>query len=220
MTKMKTENLVALPDHGRKYLWYVLGFGVTLVVGMAPLLGRRGIPGFSPLGDILPLNVKDGVIVIASVLMTAPAIGVQFFSGEAFTAKRLSRAFAVVFLALVIGTFMLYGAYAHDVIQVPFLGERGTAAYIVGRTMVKDCPCLERNLTISQCIGDAITTNPVAVAACYDPQEISARESRLSMLYLFVMFAFGVLIGLVVVKEARPRPAPREPSKTAPDPEP
>src|SRR5882672_10474256 len=105
---MKTEDLVALPDPGQKYLRYVLGFGVTLVVGLAPILGRKGIPGFTPLSAIFPLNIKDGVIVIASVLLMAPAIAVQFFSGDAIAKKRLGWAFAAVFVALVIGTFMLY----------------------------------------------------------------------------------------------------------------
>jgi hypothetical protein len=217
---VKAEDLVALPGPGRKYLRYILGFGVTLVVGMAPLLGRKGIPGFTALSDILPLNIKDGVIVVASVLMTAPAVGVQFFSGDAIAKKRIGRAFAVAFAALVIGTFLLYRAYAHDVIQIPYLGQQGTAAYIVGKTMLPDCPCVAKKLAISACIGNAITTNPVAVAGCYDREEISDRETKLSTLYLFVMFSFGVLVGLVVVKEARPRPAQRKPRQPASEPEP
>jgi hypothetical protein len=206
---MQAEKLVPLPGLGRKYLGYLLGFIVTLGVGMAPLLGRRGVPGFTPLSDILPLNVKDGVIIIASVLITAPAIAVQFFSGDAFAGKRMSRLFGAVGIALVISTFMLYRTYAHDVVQIRYLGERGTVAYIVGKTMLPTCPCVAKNLTISACIGDAITTNPSAVTDCYDREEIADRETTFSMLYLFVMFCFGVLVGLVVVKEARPHPASR-----------
>jgi len=77
--------------------------------------------------------------------------------------------------------------------------------------MLPTCPCVVRNLTINACIGDAITTNPEAVADCYDREEMSDRETTLAMLYLFVMFSFGMLIGLVVVREARPNRAPRKP---------
>ncbi len=199
---MKTaiSDLNPLPPAARKYLVYFLAFTVTLGAGLAPFLGLVKVPGFIAIGDLFPLNLQKAVAAFAAFLIALPAVGVQFFAGDRFTARRLKVAFVRVFVVLFVGILALYAIYTMFVAQVE-LGGNLSAAYVVGATMLPDCPCVAQKVQISSCIGPVIDTNPAHVEDCYPRAEIVARKNWLSLLYLLVMFTFGVMIGLVVLKE-------------------
>lgn len=198
---MATAELVPLTSLGNRYLRYLLSFGVTLAIGLAPLLGRAHVPLFTSIMEVFPLDLQGGLIPFASFVMTLPAVGVQFFAGEAIASRTVNRAFAITFLILVPLTLALYVVYSYAVVRVPIEGGRGTAAYIVGNDFVQDCPCKARGLRIASCIGIAISANPAQVSDCYPANEINLRRSILATLYLLVMLSFGALIGLLILKE-------------------
>jgi hypothetical protein len=89
------------------------------------------------------------------------------------------------------------------------------AAYVVGPTMLPDCPCVAQKRQISSCIGPILDTNPAHVEDCYPREDIVARKNLMSGLYLLVMLSLGVLIGLVVVREQLPERKRRTAKATA-----
>jgi hypothetical protein len=199
-----SRDLPAIPSKGQKVVVYLLAFLVTLGVGVGPVLGVVRVPGFIAIGELFPLNLQRAVAAFAAFLLALPAIGVQFFGGDRFRPDRLKVAFGIVFLALFAGILALYLTYTSWVVHVE-VGGSLSAAYVVGPTMLPDCPCVARKLQIASCIGPALDTNPAHVEDCYPREDIVARKNGLSLRYFFVMFFVGVLIGLVVLRETMPR---------------
>jgi hypothetical protein len=204
MVTKASSNLPALPKISRKYVVYFLAFIVTLGVGIGPLLGVVRVPGFIAIGELFPLNLQRAVAAFAAFLLALPAVGVQFFGGDRFDARRLKAAFTIVFMALFAGILALYLTYTSWVVHVE-LGGNLSVAYIVGPRMLPDCLCVARKLQITSCIGPILDTNPAHVEDCYPREDIVARKNGLSLLYFFMMFSLGVLIGLVVLRERMPR---------------
>lgn len=208
MVTNASSDLPPLPPIGRKFVVYLVAFTVTLGVGIGPLLGVIRIPGFIAIGELFPLNLQRAVAAFAAFLLALPAVGVQFFGGDRFPAGRLKAAFTIVFVALFAGIFAgilaLYLAYTSWVVQVE-VGGNLSAAYIVGPRMLPDCLCVARKLQITSCIGPVLDTNPAHVENCYPREDIVARKNGLSLLYFVAMFSFGVLIGLVVLRERMPQ---------------
>ena len=46
--------------------------GVTLGVGLAPMLGKIHVPGFSPIAEVFPVNLQRGVLPFATFLLAIP----------------------------------------------------------------------------------------------------------------------------------------------------
>lgn len=190
-----------------KFVRYAVSFGVTLVVGFGPFLGKIGVPLFTPLTTLIPLNLQEGVVALAGFLMTLTAVAAQFFAsdGSAFGKRRLRAMFIAVFLAAIVLTLALSVVYSFYVEKIEIEGGTFSARYIVGDTMLPTCPCVAQKKPIATCIGSVITTNPSEVSACYPRSEIAGRQAVLSLLYLLTMLAFGMLIGLVVLRERKPK---------------
>ncbi len=69
------------------------------------------------------------------------------------------------------------------------------------------CECAKRGLEIRECIGRQISVNPDDVSACFPREQISTRASILSGLYMLLMLALAMLIGLLVLQVLKPKPA-------------
>jgi hypothetical protein len=194
-----------LPDPVSKYRRYAISFGVTLVVGLSPLfVSRIPIPGFTAILNVFPRDIQS-VIPFAAMLMTLPAIGVQFFGRDTISQRRLKRAFVVNFAVLFVLIFILYVAYEFSVIRIEIPAVHRTEAYVTGSTMLPSCPCANEGLDIRDCIGTAISVSPGAVTRCYPQSQIRTRTIVLSLLYMLLMFSLGMLIGLLVQREAQRR---------------
>ena len=212
---MAESKLEPLTPIGHRYLRYMLSIGVSLAVGLAPLLGKVGVPGFTPIIEVFPMDMRGGALIaFASFLMTLPAVAVQFYAGNAIAVHRVDRWFAPVLLALVPLTMLLYYIYSNTTTTVPIEEGRMTAVYVVGDEFLDDCPCKEARLRIQKCIGHAITTNYVEVYDCYDRSQINRRRNSLGLLYLLVMLGFGALIGLIVLKDLLRRATKRRAAAT------
>jgi|GEM_PF-1643142 len=197
--------MIRLTEGARKYRNHLLSFGVTLVVGMAPLLGKVHIPLFTSILDVFPRNFSQTLIPFVAFIMTLPAVAVQFIGKDVIARKHLNRWFRWNFVFLALITITLYVVYSYMVTQVSFEGEHGVVAYVTGSKMLDDCPCVAKKLPITTCIGEAITLNPLQVTDCYDPAEINLRKAILSTLYMMMMLSFGTLIGLLIVRENQPQ---------------
>src|SRR5229473_5558007 len=105
---MKDTRLPALPALSARYLRYVMAFGVTLAVGLAPLLGGRQIrlPGFVAFLDFFPISMQRWLVPFAAFVMAMPAIAVQFYATE-IVAKRHLRGVFRIGLGVMAGMLLL-----------------------------------------------------------------------------------------------------------------
>lgn len=213
MTRRASQGVatIRLTKTTRVYRDYLLSFGVTLAVGLAPLLGKVHVPGFTAILDVFPKNLSQTLIPFVAFIMALPAVAVQFFEEDVIARTRLNHWFASVFALIATLVIGLYIVYALTVTQVNYEGEHGVAVYVTGSRMKGDCPCATHKppLPITSCIGGPITTNPAQVDSCYEAAEINLRKAILSMMYMLLMLSFGTLIGLLVVKEQQRRPPRR-----------
>src|SRR6266446_8126669 len=197
---MDFAKLIPLTPLARKFVQYLLSFVVTLGIGLLPLWGGDVTPRLKSILDVFPTDLRD-VIPWASMLMSVTAVGVQFFGGEVM-GRRLRIGFQITFVSLVILLFVLYGVYKATVVRIQIPGADRRVSYLIGSTLLPTCECAKRGLQIRECIGFKISANPDDVSACYPLQEITTRSTTLSLLYMLVMFNLGVLIGLLVLREA------------------
>lgn len=189
------------PPLARTYVRYMLAFGISVAVGLAPLLGRMRVPGFTAIFDLMPVNVRDTLFPFAAFAMALPALAVQFHGETVFAKRRMARWFATVAAAAVVFLALLYVLFITVVAEVPYRGGSAVARYIVGETMTADCPCRAGNVPIAPCISRFLTFDPVMVESCYPPSQIAWRKIALAGSYVGLMLCFGTAIGLLVLRE-------------------
>src|SRR5882672_2930175 len=77
----------------QKFVRWLLGFGVSVSIGLSPYLGKTGIPGFSPLLSLFPLNVPEVAIPLSAFLMGVVAVVVQWLGNRRLSAQWLNKMF-------------------------------------------------------------------------------------------------------------------------------
>ena len=187
---------------GKRFVRYVVGFGVGTGLGLAPYLGLLDVPLFRPLLSLVPSAIRDTVIPLSSALMGALAVAIQWYSGETVSRKRLGGMFnATLLLAAV--TFVLL-TVVHTLTTVSMeVGKKDPELVIVGFTRPVREPCPD-GVSDELCVK-RLTMDPAAITSFWGDGRI--RVARLSLTFSYLTFtgAFGLLVGLVVLREGRAR---------------
>lgn len=201
-----TEHAPAAPTAlGRKYVRYVVGFGVGVAVGMAPFLGLLDVPLFAPLLSMFPASVRATAIPLSAFLMGLVAVGIQFASGERVSRRWLRWSFMVTFLALVVGLVVLLSLYTGNVLTVPNVegadGRTLDVRLVVGGDRPDPPP---PGCECPQTLGDVSCIQEIGfenAAACWGRRQVARAEQALTLAYLFLTGGFGALIGLLLLQE-------------------
>lgn len=195
-------------DLGRKYVRYVVGFGVGVAVGMAPFLGLLEVPFFAPLLSLFPPSaegVRGAAIPLSSFLMGLVTVGIQFAYGEEISRRWLRWSFAATFLALVAGLVVMLYLHTENVLSIPNVrttNERTTSVWLVVGGPRPDpplpgCPCTREESDVSCVEGIAFER----VKLCWGDRQVKRAERSLTLAYLFLTGGFGALIGLLLLQE-------------------
>jgi lysylphosphatidylglycerol synthetase-like protein (DUF2156 family) len=206
------DELIPLRGVASKFVRSLLAFVISVGVGTSPLWGGGKIPGYQSILDVFPQDLQD-VIPWASILMSITAVGVQFASRELLGRRRIKRAFWATFCALIVLVLASYPVYKAFVVRINVPGAGSKVAYLVGSTPLPSCECAKRGLEIRECIGREISVNPDDVSACFPREQISTRASILSGLYMLLMLALAMLIGLLVLQLPKPKRSSARQSK-------
>ncbi len=193
----KTDKKPALPTPlARRYVRYVVGFGVAVGIGLAPFLGK--VPGLDVLARLFPPDLRSTLIPFSALLMGVIAVAVQYYSTETISRPALRRRFTFSLVALVAGLFFLFILYSLLVVQLPIDGGRTNLPVIVSLSRTADCPCKSSNDV--ECLAE-ISTSPRAVERCWGSRPLKMSRLALSLSYLLVTGGFGALIGLLLLQE-------------------
>lgn len=210
--KEDTDTSAAAPTPiARRYVRYVVGFGVAVGIGLAPFLGK--IAGVDALLTLLPRSLHGSLIPLSAFLMGLIAVAIQFYSGETLRHAALRRRFGVTWLLLLAGFLLLFCFYYLFVVQVPYEAGRKTAHFIIGSSRIQGgtCECAPTDGE-KQCI-QKLSFDPAGIETCWDPGSIRLRELLLSLSYLLVTGGFGALIGLLLLTEQARQQKKRRPRK-------
>lgn len=200
-----TAQAVEIPSEplSRRFVRYVLSFGVSVGVGLAPFLGKIKVPGFEALLELFPRQLQGTLIPLSAFLMGLVAVAIQFYSREKVAAVSIRRYFRAGFIAIVLGFFLFVVFYKLFVIKVPLDGGASHAAVVVTASRLPSCKC-EKTSSDLEC-AERLTVNPAALATCWGGTALELRELSLMISYLLLTSGFGALIGLLILQEESQR---------------
>jgi hypothetical protein len=187
----------------------MLGFGVSVAVGLAPLLGTVQVPGFQALltlFPILPWDTQKPVITLAAFAMGVTALVVQFRAGDKVTPGRLKKLFnrtlagiVVTFIVLAVGHTMLVRQ-----VRIPAVGVE--VSVLVGFGRPATCTACAPSLSDSDCIANHLSLSPERIQSCWGDVNIRAAFLLMFFAYVGLMCSFGSLVGYLLVKYPPKKP--------------
>jgi len=204
---MSTESRAPLPPTpiAKRFVRYLVGFGVGVGLGSAPFLGTLGVPGFSALVDLFPLTLQGRIVSLSPFLMGIVALAVQFYAGERISKRALRRRFGVSLLLLLAGFFVFVVLYFLFVREVTIRGGEATARYVVGWQRVESCGCPPQ-LSDAECIAE-LSLDPARVESCWGTRAVRLSELALTVAYLLLIGGFAALVGLLLLRDGKTRRA-------------
>lgn len=154
------------PSTLKRFMWYVLSFGVSAGLGLAPFLGNKKVPGFRALLDLFPTQIQDELIPISAFLMGLVALAIHFYSGERVRTASLKRWFKLGFagmLGLLLALFVIYKIF---VVRLEMPAIKRSVAVLVGWSPLDSCDCRKLRLGKKLCVK-RVSVRPEAIEACW-----------------------------------------------------
>lgn len=190
----------------KKLVRYILGFGVGIGTGLAPYLGILNVPLFKPLLSLIPNSIQNTVIPLSAALMGLVAVVVQWYAGERVTKKWMRKMFALTLITAATTFIILTVVHTLVVVTLP-IEDNNSLSFIVGFTRPVRPPCTE-DVSDEQCIM-LLSANPARIASFWGNQQVRLARLALIFSYLFFTGSFGVMVGLIILKEAMQKSADR-----------
>lgn len=225
MTNVETPPITEPDNVTLNFVKVMLGAGVWVVVGLAPLLGTKRIPFFAPLIDLYPESIRFWLIPVSGFMMGMISVIVAYAASKRVDEvvgkwfRRAAITFGVTLILLVV-------AYMLTVVHV-VVTETGGATqrftYVTGSLTVpagktSGCTC-EVGSPAQECVEGG--TSDSAIRACFGPYRVAVATLVLALLYLVVTASFAAAAGLRVItakdaaraEAAQPQspPSPRPP---------
>jgi hypothetical protein len=178
----------------------VLGFGVGVVVALAPFLGKAKVPGFTALLTLFPPAMQSWLIPLSGMLMGIVCVIVTFYVNASPSKKRIELTFFRSIVVTTASFLILLGLYTSFVVAVRLLPENTTVAVVVGPSKCEPC----RAFSDVECIKQ-LSLDEAAIDACYDCPSRRGIIFGLSCSYLTLLASFGALVGLLIMQQSMPK---------------
>src|SRR5947207_1276519 len=81
------------PSPHKSRWWWLLGFVVPALIGVAPHFGKAGVPAFTPLLKLIPDTIQTPVIPLSAALMGFINVLVKWYGRPDLTAEWFRRWF-------------------------------------------------------------------------------------------------------------------------------
>jgi hypothetical protein len=188
-----------IPKIARRWVGLMLGFGVSIGVGLAPLLGRLDVPLFSSLLTLIPASLQNRLIALSTAVMSIVAVAIQFYAtSEPGTAARLSRMFkrTLIYSVLSFLLFLVVNTFLIERVQVP---DGNYVSFVIGFSRHNVPPCTDQ-MTNAQCIA-ATTMSETEMKQQWGDQQIKLSELLVQLSYLLFYSYLGALVGLLLIKQ-------------------
>ena len=187
----------------RRWVRYVVGFGVGTAVGLAPYLGVLNVPLFRPLLSLYPVTLQSRLIPLSAALMGIMAVAIQWYGSERLGRRWLRKWFIASLASVLLSLLALLFLRTLFVVDVTIQGGAEQVAFVVGVNRLPTCPCVQASDAL--CIIETLTLNPAQVESCWGSRAVRMGELLLQLNYLFAVGCFGIVTGLIVLREAMPR---------------
>lgn len=194
---MKSNTLPSPPSIAKQLVKYIIGFGVSVGIGLAPYLGKIEIPFFDSLLKLIPNSLHNSVLPLSAALMGLVSVVIQWYGNESDNKDWLSKAFFRT-LTLTFASFLiLFIIHVFVVVSVPY--EGGSETFLIGFVRPIKPPC---GVEISdlECIR-RITLSDAAIQSFWGSFQIRVATLALVLPYLVFTGSFGLLVGLLLLRD-------------------
>lgn len=212
-----SQQLPKPPPGTQRWIRYLLGFGVSVGLGVAPLLGTWSVPGFTPMLSLfpkLPWDTTGALIPISALLMGMLAVVIQFLGRDNHSDAKLRKWFFRC-------TWLAGGALIVLLILQPFLvvtfpvpAQNSEIAVLVGFSRPDTCTACSTGISDVQCLENT-TLNPPLMRSCWGDRQLIFAYLALALPYIGLMGAFGLMVGIFMLydeqKTRKSRKAARRP---------
>lgn len=201
MSKQDNQPKSQLPPLASRLIRYILGFTVSVGIGLAPYLGRLDVPFFTPLLALIPKTIQNIAIPLSSALMGIVAVVIQWYGFNRVTQNWSHKIFKRTLIITL--TTLLFLIIIHPFIVVTLqVGPEGKdVSYIVGFTRPDKSPC-NGGISAAKCVEN-LTLSPPLIESHWGDQQIAIATLSLLLPYLGFMSSFGMLIGCLLLEESR-----------------
>jgi hypothetical protein len=211
-----------LPPLARMLVRYILGFGVSVAVGLAPYIGRLNVPLFTPLLSMMPVSLQDTAIPLSATLMGVVAVAIQWHGRDRLNRKWIEKSFKTTLALALLCLIVLVVVHPFAVATVKVGPERERMSFVVGvidsdkpqcpddpeEGRETDCNPCPQGMSPEECIG-RIGTSEGAIKSQWGARQIAVMSLLLLLPYLGFMTSFGLMVGLLLLEETRVRGAQR-----------
>jgi hypothetical protein len=183
----------------------MLGFGVSVAAGLAPLLGTLRVPGFEALLNLfptLPWNTQKSVIPLAAFAMGVTAVVIQLRTADSVTAARLKKLFRRTLVAIIVCFAILSIGHTMLVRQVRIPAVNDETAVLVGFFRPAACTPCSASMSDSECISKHLSFSPERIQSCWGDANLRVAFLLMLFAYVSLMCGFGSLVGYVMVKQS------------------
>jgi hypothetical protein len=184
-----------LPRVASDWVRYLLGFSVSVGVGLAPYLGLVGIPLFTPLLSLIPQSLQGIAIPISIASMGIIAVLVQWRKRDPAKPLEFRLALTLALTTLVLFISLEVLAVAH--VDVPAVDQ--TISFAVGFTSPQRPPC--ESLSREHCIADKLGLDQNVIDSYFGDTQTRLTRLALVLAYIGFMSSFGWMVGLLLLRE-------------------
>lgn len=184
-----------LPRLASDWIRYLLGFSISVCVGLAPYLGLVGVPLFKPLLSLIPHSVQSTAIPISIASMGIIAVLVQWRKRDVCTPFEFHIAASLAIVTLIIFLTLEMLAVVH--IEVPAADQ--TISFAVGLNTPQRPPC--EGLSRQACITQRLGFNETVINGYFGDTQTSLIKLALVLAYIGFMSSFGWMVGLLLLRE-------------------
>lgn len=195
----------------RRFVSYVLGFGIATGVALFPNLGK--VAGGGALLDIFPESMKKTLIPISVFVMGFIAVAVQFYSGETIQRSVVRRRFKAVLISLLGGLVFFIALHNLLVVTVSYTSKKGKgilhSPFVIGFVRSEGCGCAQ-GTNNQECI-QGLSFDEKQIETCWN-----TGPSRLLLQFSYLVLTGGLaaLIGLLLLQEEARRQEKAKPART------
>jgi hypothetical protein len=182
-----------------KWMRLVLGFSVSVAVGLAPFLGRLQIPLFTPMLSLIPVSLQDVAIPVSAASMGVVAIIVQWNGAQSLPQNQLRRWFRRSLLFCVASLVFLVMIEMLAVVRVDVRSINDTASFAVGLSQPTAAPCT--GLSRAECIKTKLTLDESKIDSYFGEVQANSTKLILVLVYVTFMSAFAALVGALSISK-------------------
>jgi|SRR5215469_13266514 len=184
-----------LPRLASDWVRYLLGFTVSVGVGLAPYLGLVGVPLFTPLLSLIPASLQTIAIPISIASMGIIAVVVQWRKREPGKPLEFRMALTCALTTLLLFLALEMLAVAH--IEVPAVGQ--SVSFAVGFGAPSKPPC--EGLSREACIAERLGLDETTIDSYFGDFTTNLTKLALVLSYIGFMSSFGWMVGLLLLRE-------------------